>query len=68
MKSMARLYEQEREEPFGSPQFGLYVLVWMRWIREIASDNTTCMQLFPQWSAGYQSEAGLLPRVKVQGQ
>ena len=26
-----RLYEQEREEPCGSPQLGLYVGQWVRW-------------------------------------
>jgi hypothetical protein len=25
-----RLYEQEREEPFGSPRLGLYVRRWVR--------------------------------------
>jgi len=35
-----RLYEQEREEPFGPPRFGLYVRRWVRWLGGITSDNT----------------------------
>jgi RNA-directed DNA polymerase len=35
-----RLYEQEREEPCGSPLLGLYVERWVRWVRGIASINT----------------------------
>ena len=27
-----RLYEQELEEPFGSPQLGLYVRRWVSWV------------------------------------
>jgi len=27
-----RLYEQEQEEPFGSPLLGLYVRRWVRWV------------------------------------
>ncbi len=29
----ARLYEQERREPFGSPRFGMYVRRWLAWAR-----------------------------------
>jgi len=36
-----RLYEQEREEPCGSPQLGLYVRRWVSWVRGIASINTS---------------------------
>jgi hypothetical protein len=34
-----RLYEQEQEEPFGSPLLGLYVRRWHRWVRCIACGN-----------------------------
>jgi len=29
----ARLYEQERRGPFGSPRFGMYVRRWLAWAR-----------------------------------
>jgi hypothetical protein len=32
-----RLYEQEREEPCGSPLLGLYVERWVRWAKGLAS-------------------------------
>ena len=44
-----RLYEQEREEPCGSPQLGLYVKRWVRWARCIACGNVDLsFKLAPQ--------------------
>jgi hypothetical protein len=34
-----RLYEQEREEPCGSPQLGLYVRRWMSWVYTASWDQ-----------------------------
>lgn len=36
---VVRLYEPEREEPFGSLQLGLYVQRWMWWIRGIIPED-----------------------------
>jgi hypothetical protein len=36
-----RLYEQEWEEPCGSPLLGLYVRRWMMWVRGITSHINT---------------------------
>ena len=34
-----RLYEQELREPSSSPQLGLYVRRWVRWVRSITCGN-----------------------------
>ena len=45
-----RLYEQEQEEPFGSPQLGLYARRWLRWVSCIACGNVDLFFKFPHES------------------
>jgi hypothetical protein len=34
-----QLYEQEQEEPFGSPLLGPYVRRWDRWVRSMSVEH-----------------------------
>jgi hypothetical protein len=36
-----QLYEQEQEEPFSSPLFGLYVRRWVSWVRGTAINTAS---------------------------
>jgi hypothetical protein len=49
-----RLYERQREEPFGSPQLGLYVRRWIRWVRGIAPENAPHGQNM-EWSVRHHT-------------
>jgi hypothetical protein len=40
-----RLYEQEQEEPFGSPRLGLYMLRWVRWANAGLNNQSDCIMV-----------------------